>query len=115
MGKKKLNKLLLISLIIGVLYAIYSIWYWTGTAGSGANTAEQIGTGIATALVMPHLIATVLAVIFNAIGVFMHKRGFALAGAILYTVALVLFPVYFMFVVIEMVLSYIGFAKMKKE
>ena len=42
MEKKKLNKLLLISLIIGVLYAIYSIWYWTGTAGSGANTAEQI-------------------------------------------------------------------------
>ena len=31
MEKKKLNKLLLISLIIGILYVIYSIWYWTGT------------------------------------------------------------------------------------
>lgn len=85
-----------------------------GTAGSSANTAEQIGAGIATVLVMPHLVMTVLAVIFNALGLFMHKRGFALTGAILYTVALVLFPIYFMFVIVEMILSYIGFAKMKK-
>lgn len=114
MEKKKLNKLLLISFIIGALYLIYSAFYWSGAAGSGANTAEQIGAGIATALVMPHLVMTVLAVIFNALGLFMHKRGYALTGAILYTVAIVLFPVYFMFVIVEMILSYIGFAKMKK-
>ncbi|WP_317395690.1 hypothetical protein [Blautia hydrogenotrophica] len=114
MEKKKLSKLLLISFIIGVLYLIYSAFYWSGAATSGANTAEQIGAGIATALVMPHLVMTVLAVIFNALGLFMHKRGFALTGAILYTVAIVLFPVYFMFVIVEMILSYIGFAKMKK-
>ena len=44
----------------------------------------------------------------------MNKRGFALTGAILYTVALVLFPVYFMFVIVQMVLSYVGFATLKK-
>ena len=114
-AKNKLSKCLLISLIIGVAYWIYSASYWTGTAGSGANTAEQLGSGIATALVMPHLVCTALAVIFNALGLFMKKRGFALTGAILYTVALVLFPMYFIFVIIEMILSYIGFAKMKKE
>lgn len=115
MEKKKLSKLLLVSLIIGVAYLVYSIVYWTGAAGSGADAAEQIGSGIATALVMPHLICTALAVLFNALGLFMKKRGFALTGAILYTVALVLFPMYFMFVIIEMILSYIGFAKMKKD
>lgn len=114
MEKKKLSKLLLVSLIIGVIYLIYSAVYWSGAAGSGADTAEKIGAGIATALVMPHLVMTVLAVIFNALGLFMRKRGFALTGAIFYTVALVLFPVYFMFVIVEMILSYIGFAKMKK-
>lgn len=114
MEKQKLSKCLLISLIIGAIYLIYSAFYWTGTAGSGATTAEQVGSGIATVLVMPHLVFTVLAVIFNALGLFMRKRGFALTGAILYTVALVLFPVYFMFVIVEMILSYIGFAKMKK-
>lgn len=113
MEKKRLSKLLLVSLIIGVLYLIYSASSWSGAVGSG-DTSEQIGSGIAAALVMPHLVMTVLAVIFNALGLFMHKRGFALTGAILYTVALVLFPLYFMFVIVEMILSYVGFAKMKK-
>ncbi len=114
MEKKKLSKLLLISFIIGVLYLIYSAFYWSGAATSGANTAEQIGAGIATALVMPHLVMTVLAVIFNALGLFMHKRGFALTGAILYTVAIVLFPVYFMFVIVEMILSLYRICKDEK-
>ena len=113
--KQKLSKCLLISFILGVLYLIYSATYWSGAAGSGASTPEQIGSGLATAIVMPHLVFTALAVIFNALGLFMRKRGFALTGTILYTVALVLFPVYFMFVVIQMILSYVGFAKMKKE
>ena len=111
--KKKLSILLLISLIIGTAYLIYSAVYWSGTAGSGSTGAEQLGTSIAMAT--PHLICTLIAVIFNALGLFMRKRGFALTGAILYTVALVLFPVYFMFVIVEMILSYIGFAKMPKQ
>lgn len=113
--KQKLSKLLLISFILGALYLVYSLFYWAGAVGSGSDAAEQIGAGLATVIVMPHLICTALAVIFNGLGLFLRKRGFALTGAILYTVALVLFPVYFMFVIIEMVLSYIGFAKMKNQ
>lgn len=112
--KQKLSKTLLISFILGVAYMLYSLTYWSGAASSTVDAAEQIGAGIATVVVMPHLICTALAVIFNGLGLFMRKRGFALTGAILYTVALVLFPVYFMFVIVEMILSYIGFAKMKK-
>ena len=112
--KRKLSKCLLISFILGVLYLLYSIFYWSGAASSGASSAEQIGAGLATIIVMPHLICTAIAVVFNGLGLFMQKRGFALTGAILYTVALVLFPVYFMFVIIQMILSYIGFAKMPK-
>ena len=113
MERKKMSKLLLISLIIGIAYLFYSFNYWGGAADV-TDTAEQIGAGIATILVLPHLIFTALAVIFNALGLFMKKRGFALTGAILYTVALVLFPMYFMFVIIEIIFSYIAFAKMKK-
>ncbi len=112
--KQKLNLFLLISLIIGVLYLIYSACYWGGVNTTGGDTAEQIGSGIATAIVIPHLVCTALGVIFNALGLFLRSRGFALTGAILYTVAIFLFPIYFMFVIIEMILSYIGFAKMKK-
>lgn len=113
MEKRKLSKLLLIAFIIGVLYLIYSIWYWSG-AVSGGSSSEQIGSGIALAIVMPHLLITALAVLFNALGLFLRKRAFALTGAILYSVAAILFPVYFMFVIVEAILSYVGFALMKK-
>ena len=43
----------------------------------------------------------------------MNKRGFALTGAILYAVAMVMFPFYFFFVVVQMILSFVGFAKLK--
>ena len=112
--KKRRSKLLLASAIIGVLYILYSISYWTGANTSGADTAEAIGAGIATALVMPHLICTGLAVIFNIIGWAMNHRGFALTAGILYSVAMILFPMYFMFVLLEVIFSFVGFAKLKK-
>lgn len=109
-----LNIFLLISLVIGILYLIYSLFYWSGAFGGEESLAGQIGIGIATALVAPHLIVTALAALFNALGLFMRKRAFALTGAILYTVAVILFPLYFMFVIIEVIFSFIGFAKMSK-
>lgn len=111
--KTKKSKCLLISWILGVLYVLYLIGYIVNTNASMTETAEAIGAGIATVIIMPHLICTVLAVIFNVLGWAMNKRGFALTGAILYTVALVLMPLYFMFVIIQMILSYVGFAKLK--
>ena len=110
--EKKKSILLLISAILGCAYLIYSIVYWTGLNSGGGSSAESIGFGIATAIVFPHLIATAVAFIFNLLGWIMDHKWFALTGAILYTVALILFPLYFMFVVVEMVLSYIGFARM---
>lgn len=114
MKKQKISNLLLISFILGVLYLIYSAGYWTNAVTADGEKAEQIGGAIATALIAPHLVVTAFAVLFNALGLFMRSRGFALAGAILYTVAILLFPLYFMFVTLEAILSYIGFAKMKK-
>lgn len=113
--KEKINKCLLIAFIIGILYLIYSLFYWSGAASSSTSSAEQLGAGIATVLVMPHLFMTALAVLFNALGLFLKGKGFALTGAILYTIAILLFPVYFMFVILEAILSYIGFATMPKK
>ena len=113
--KKKFNILLLISMIIGIIYLFYSSKYWSGANTSSADSTAQIGAGIATVLVMPHLVFTFLAVIFNVFALLMNKRGFALVAAIMYTVAMVLFPLYFMFVIIEMILCYVAFAKMKKK
>ena len=114
--KKKGKTLLLISMIIGIAYLIYSFYYWGGAnASTAASDTEAIGTGLATVIVMPHLILTGIAVIFNVLAFFLYNRPFALVAGILYTVALAVFPPYFMFVIIEMILCYIAFAKMKKN
>lgn len=110
--KKKRSALLLISAILGVLYAVYIVSYFAGSS-IGSSGAEAIGVGIATALVIPHMLFAVLAAIFNVLGWSMSSRGFALTGAILYAVAAVMFPMYAMFVLIQMVLSFVGFARLK--
>ena len=106
------NKFLFISFLLGFAYSLYLLLYFTGAIGSSEG-ANQAGAALATAIVMPHMVLTVLATIFNGLGCFLEKRGFALTGAILYAVAMVLMPIYFMFVVLQMILSFIGFAKLK--
>lgn len=113
-GRKKKSVLLLISAILGILYVVYIVAYFMGAGSNTGSTAEAIGAGIATMLVMPHMICAVLAAIFNTLGWSMNSRGFSLTGAILYAVAAVLFPMYAMFVIIQMILSFVGFARLKK-
>lgn len=114
--KKKKSVLLLISWIIGALYTVY-LFYYMQTAGNttGMDSAEALGTTIGVALLTPHLVFVFLAVFFNILGWAMSKRGFALTGAILYAVSIVMMPIYFMFVIVEMILSFVGFAKLPKN
>lgn len=111
----KKSKLLLVSWVLGALYSIYIVVYFFGNTASQSDAASAIGAGLATVLVMPHMICTVLATIFTILGWALCKRGFALTGAILYAVSIALFPLYFFFVVIQMILSFIGYSKMKKS
>lgn len=116
MVKRKRSKTAFVSMVIGVAYAIYALWYWFGGGlETGSSDAEMIGSGFAIALAFPHTILAVIGAFMNVIGYFSNSRGFILTGAILYTVSLVVFPVYFMFVIIQMILSYIAFVRMKKE
>ncbi|NLC65743.1 MAG: hypothetical protein GX752_02225 [Clostridium sp.] len=107
------NKLALISWILSLLYLIYLISYFAGGVGNSSGS-EQAGAAIATALVFPHMLAVGVGLIFNILGYFLNNRAFILVGAILYTVSILLFMMYFMFVIIQMILSYVAFAKMKK-
>ena len=108
--KRKKSKLALISLVLGLLYVIYLVVYFTNIQGGSGS--EAAGSAIAAALVLPHLLCVFMAVIFNALGYFINKRGFILVGAILYTVSIVFMVIYFMFVILQMILSYIAYAKM---
>ena len=103
MVKQKKSIPLLISWIIGSAYAVYLLAYFGSTIGGSTDTAEAVGASIAAALVTPHISWAA------------NIRWAALCGGILYSVALVLFLPYFLFVVAEIVLFFIGFAKMKKN
>lgn len=111
---KRLNKALLVALVLGVAYLVYSAVYWSGANAGGSDT-EQLGAALATALVAPHLALTALAVIFNALALFLRRRAFALVAGILYAVAMVLFLAYAMFVVVEMVLCFVAYARMPRQ
>lgn len=111
--KIKRSKILLISAILGTLYSLYLITYFSGGIFGSKDGVELAGAAMATALVTPHMVLVVLATIFNWVGYFSNKRGFALTGGILYSVGGVIFIIYIMFVIPSIILSFVGYAKLK--
>lgn len=107
----KKSKLLLASGIIGTLYLIYLISYFSGGVVS-TNGAEAIGAGIAAALVTPHMVCVGVAVIFNWLGWALKARWAALVAGIMYAVSIVCMFMYAMFVVLEMIFC---FASLRSE
>jgi hypothetical protein len=100
--------------LVAVAYGIYAIVYWVGTNTSTTDDAEAIGAGIATALVLPHLLVTWLGIVFGLIGLFTRKTGFQLTAAILYSVGAVLFIIYAIFLLPSIVLGFVGYSSQKK-
>lgn len=112
----KRSKALLVSAVLSTLYVLYLLWYfYLNGAGADASTAQQIGAGIASALVTPHIVLALIGVIFNWLGWFKNLSWAALVSGILYSVSAVLFFMYAFFLVIQIVLSFVGFAKLRKE
>ena len=73
--KTKRSKLALIALLLSGAYVVYLFTYFTGGVSSAAqDSSEQLGMAIATTLVLPHFIVTLLGVLFNALGYFMRSR-----------------------------------------
>lgn len=108
------NKSLFISAILGIIYSLYLIVHFSGTMSGDVSDSEAIGGAIATMLVTPHIVMVVLSTIFNILAITLKKVGFALTSGILYSVAGVLMIMYLPFVLPMIILSFIGYAKMKK-
>ena len=112
-AKEKRNACVIISLILTIAYLAYSVYYWRYSSQTvNSSLAEQIGFNIAHNLVMPHLVAVIIAFIFNWVGVVLSNRWFILVCAIVYAVSMILMPAYFVFVILQTILSFVGFALM---
>ncbi len=105
---------LFISAILGALYSVYVISYFSGNIMGAKNAAEGIGASIATALVTPHMVCVVVATIFNWLAFFMNLKWAAITSGILYTVGGIVFMVYILFVVPMIILSFVGVSKLNK-
>ena len=111
--ERKRSFALLISAALGGLYTGYWMYHILSIAASADGVWEAAGVAIGVGLIAPHLICAVLAFIFNTIAYASCNKWLALTGAILYTVAALVFIVYSPFVIIQAILSYVGFARMK--
>lgn len=109
----KKSKLLLVAGILGTVYLIYLISYFSSGVASSQG-AEAIGVGIAAALVAPHMVCVGIAVIFNWLGWALKARWAALVAGIMYAVSIVCMFLYAMFVVLQMILCFVAYAKMKQ-
>ena len=69
---------------------------------------------LAGALVTPHIALGWIAVVLNLVAFLANSRGCALAAIILYAVSAVMFMMYALFVVPEIVLSIIGYVRLNK-
>lgn len=111
---KKRSRLLLASACIAAFYIVFFIYSFV-TASSGAESKYYaLGVGIAVYLSLPHLLCVIIALVFNILGWSLNHRGFALTGGVLYSVSMLLFPLYFMWVILEVIFSFVGFSNLKK-
>ena len=120
MSETKRNKrsiVLLIAAIVATLCFVYVVSYMGGTTNKMDNmsSAEKAGASLAMGLASPSVIVSGIATLFTWLGFFFKMRGFALTAGILFAVAMVLMIPWFMFNVVQMVLCFIAYAKMKKN
>ena len=112
--KKKRSAALLIGAILGTICVLYVYSYMSKTTGSISGDAYSLGVSIGLAIATPSVVCAAIATVFAWIGWATCTRGFALTSGILYAVAMVLLFAWAMFWVVEMILCFVGYSKLKK-
>ena len=103
------NILLLISSIIGIVYAIILTIYFIGVYN------QSIMGVIAFRLVTPHIILVGLAAVANGLSWYLDNGWVALASAVLYLVAGLVFTMYLLYILIPVVLAFVGFVMVNNK
>jgi len=113
----KKSKILLIAAIVGTICAIILFSASNNYLNENINKTDgsEVGSVIGVAITMPSMILSAIGTIFAWVGFGTNKRGFALTSGILYAVAIVLMIPWFMFNIIQMVLSFVAYGTMGKK
>lgn len=110
--RNRINERLLtiIAFIFAAAYVLYCAIFWGGQIAGGNDVAV-----LAVYILMPHLIATVVAFVLTALALFLGKSWWNLAAGIVYIVAICCFPAYWFFLVVPCVLSFFAFWHMHRQ
>ena len=118
---KKRDTVLLVSMIIALIWffivcsSFSSLLSATPTGSDAEQLGQEIGTAIGFVLQIPFLITSFLALVFNILGWFLSKKGFALTAGILFSVSF-FFSIGNGFGYIPcLVLCFIGYSRLKKR
>lgn len=109
---KNRSKVLFIGSLLSTIYVVYLIIYFSSSQSTDPTVA--LAEAFAASLVAPHLVVMGLGAIFSWIGFGLRKAGFALVGAILYSVAAIIFLVYAPLCIPMIVLGFVGYTKQLK-
>ena len=115
--RKRIYISLLLAVIIGLFFVIFN-WNYIGESldgVAGQTSGEAIGTGIATMIVLPHMICLTAAFAFSCIGLLFRQAWGALVAGILYAVAIALMVMWFYDSVAQVVLCFFAYGRMRKH
>ena len=112
---KNKNICLIISVVIAILWVIVGVSAMIDVSSdlNSGNTAEEIGTAIGMALLMPYLIISSIGTMLHVIGSFVYKKGLVLAGLIVELVGMLLGITWGFGYILVAIFGFIGYAKIK--
>lgn len=117
-GLKKLEKrhvLYLISALLTTAYLIYLLVHFGNNAANSKTNEQAIGAGLAIVIVFPHMVLVGIGYIFNWLAYALKENWAGLVAGILYSVSILFMPIYFFFVVAQLVLCFVAYAKIKRK
>ncbi len=111
----KKNKLLLLSLILGLLLTVVLTFLMMSLLSPSEVIIQEIFNAGIFYMVRTYFIVVCFAVLFNGLGWGFNNKILALIGGVMYIIAMSLYPSYFFFTLIQSVLSFIAFIMMRKK
>lgn len=112
--ERKKSKLALVSLVVSILYFLFIIggFFYMILTEYNYIPLHFIIEGIIE-IFLPHLVFIILATVMNGIGYFFYSKWLVLTGAVLYTLALIVYPLNIIGTIVPAILSYISFGQTK--
>ncbi len=109
------NILYLVAILLTTAYFIYMFVYLGDTAAKSETDSQAIGLGLAIVAMIPHLVLVGIAYIFNWVAYALKENWAGLVAGILYSVSILFMFIYAPFVLIQLVLCFVAYAKVKKR